>query len=220
MINIKRILKIVYYQLCDTLGRSIRKKFTNYTERRRLRCQKVSIISQNCTGSIWYHDLNLPFYSPTIKMKFDGNDFIKFLKEMPRYLDSDFTFYRNEEGQLKGVLGGDIKMSFIHWNNPKDVTEKWEKRKKRITSPIIVLGFAEDMTDESIYEYISLNIYPNRLLFIDSNRAKSLGLKENEIVRYVPAGYDNANQLNFCDLVGHRFYQRAVDYIEYINSAK
>lgn len=212
-------VRIIYVQLCDKIGRQMRKFTLGPLERKRLKKKKFTIISQNCTGSIWYHDLDIPFYSPTIKMRFEGNDYIKFLKNLRHYLYSDFEFWRNDQGQLKGILGNDIHMSFIHWKSSEEVVSKWAKRRQRILEPIIVLAFAEDMSDETIHEFLELNEYPNRLLFIDKGRAYNIGLSQTDIVRFIPGNRDNAKALNFCSILGHRFYQCSVDYVDYINNA-
>ena len=75
----KNIIAIIYYQTCDKLGRAVRRIIRNKIERRRLINTNFTIISQNCIGSIMYHDLGQKFLSPTINMLFEPSDFVKFL---------------------------------------------------------------------------------------------------------------------------------------------
>ena len=52
--------------------------------KRDLRVSDFTIISQNCIGGVFYHDMGLPFQSPTINLVFKAPDLIP-----------DRLFYRN-----------------------------------------------------------------------------------------------------------------------------
>ena len=48
--------------------------------------EKFTLISQNCIGGVFYHDMGLPFQSPTINLYFKAADFIKFVLNLEDYL--------------------------------------------------------------------------------------------------------------------------------------
>ena len=54
-------------------------------KRKRLKNFNPTIISSNCNGGIIYHDLGLPFNSPTINLSMDTDDFIKLVSNLKYY---------------------------------------------------------------------------------------------------------------------------------------
>ena len=58
--------------------------------------KKISIISQNCIGGVFYHDMNEKFLSPTINLYFDAYDFLKFVKNISYYLSLDIKIIQTE----------------------------------------------------------------------------------------------------------------------------
>ena len=44
--------------------------------------RNVTILSMNCTGGILYHELGLPFLSPTINLYIQAEDFIRFCERL------------------------------------------------------------------------------------------------------------------------------------------
>lgn len=197
----------------------MRRIILNPIERRRLKNSEFSILSQNCVGSIWYHDLGLKFTSPTINMKFAPNDWVDFLADFQNNINLPITFLKSDKTYPVGLIGDKFFVEFVHYHSEDEVVQKWNERKMRLLPRKVVLAFAEDMSDSSINGFLSLPQYKNRLLFISKQRAQSLGLSESKIIRFVESGYDNAKMLNFCSLTGKRFYQRTVNYIDYINNA-
>lgn len=216
----RRLLKVIYVQLCDKIGRHVRKVLLNPIQRRRLKTKDFSILSQNCVGSIWYHDLGLRFTSPTINMKFDPNDWIKFLDNFEYYINTPISFEQSDKPYPVGRIGNDIFVEFVHYHSQQEVLEKWEQRCKRIYSRKAILAFDEGMTDENVLRFLAMNCYKNRLLFINSRRAKRLRVECNKHMISVLGGKGDASLLNFSDLIGHRFYDRYLDYIAFLNNLK
>ncbi len=214
---IVKLFKVVNALLIDKLGRILRKLLLNPFQRRRLTFREFSIISQNCVGSVWYHDLGLRFSSPTINMKFDPNDYIVFLQNINKYFNSQINFISTDKTYPCGKIGGEIFVEFVHYHSAIEVVKKWEERKKRIKGTIVVLAFDEGMTDGNILKFLSLHEFPNRIMFIDSNRAVSLGLVGNKHIIEVK-GSGNATLLNFSDIIGHRKYDTYFDYVSYLNN--
>ena len=109
------------------------------------RCRKeyrgsddISILASNCIGGEIYHDLGLPFNSPTINFWMHQNDFLKFVKDLNFYLTEKLIFVDEEERRWHypvATLGGDkrkVTLYFLHYKNRKDAEQKWEERKQRI----------------------------------------------------------------------------------------
>lgn len=89
-----------------------------------------TIISQNCIGGVFYHDMNLPFLSPTINLYFKAEDFLKFVCNLRKYLQMDLQMHWEERYPV-GTLD-DITIYFQHYSSCTEAKAAWERRKKRI----------------------------------------------------------------------------------------
>ena len=60
-----------------------------YKERRRnrLRQRDVTIIASNCVGTIMYHDLGIPFRTPTINLTVSMRDLVKMAGNLRWYME-------------------------------------------------------------------------------------------------------------------------------------
>lgn len=205
--------------LSDKIGRQLRRIILNPIERHRLRSSDFSILSQNCVGSIWYHDLGLRFTSPTINMKFDGNSWVEFIEDYDNLVNAPIEFIETTKQYPVGLIDGRIYVEFVHYHSQHDVRVKWDDRKKRIMPAKIVLGFDEGMSDTHIFRFLNLNKYPNRLLFVERVRAARLGINLHPHVIPVCKEVSGAKLLNFANIWGQRYYNRYIDYVDYINEA-
>lgn len=105
----------------------------------------ISIISMNCTGGILYHDLGLPFLSPTINLYMKAEHFIRFCERMDHYLSVEH-FVECKDPAIVGdrqypvVWLDDILLYLVHYHNGITEAEaKWNSRKARINPDKIVI---------------------------------------------------------------------------------
>ena len=123
----------------DIIVKHMRKKLSN---------SDFSIISQNCIGGVFYHDMHMRFLSPTINLFFKEPDFVRFVQNLEHYINTELKIVWGEEYPI-GYLD-DILVYFMHYQNCSEAKESWEKRKQRINwNKIIVI--ATDM--EGFNEY-------------------------------------------------------------------
>ena len=117
--------------ISDLFGRRYYKKLRSGFEGK-----KISIIANNCVGGVIYHQIGCSFESPTINLKFDDNDFIKFLKNFDSYLEAELEEIETKQAYPVGVLklssGEFITIYFVHYKSFKEAKQKWDSRKKRI----------------------------------------------------------------------------------------
>lgn len=105
----------------------------------------ITLLASNCIAGEIYHDLGLPFLSPTINLWMVQPDFLKFVLDLDYYLDSDLMFNQEKKDKYKcpvADLGtGDKKITliFLHYKSDFDAKEKWNERKKRINRDKICL---------------------------------------------------------------------------------
>ena len=120
-------------------------------EKKRLINTDFTILSQNCIGGVFYHDMGLRFTSPTINLFFTCPDFIKFVRNLEWYLNQELQMTWGEKYPI-GYLD-DIAICFQHFDSCDEAKEKWEERKKRINRDkiLILCTDMEEFSDE-IYE--------------------------------------------------------------------
>lgn len=202
------IEKNILYKISSRIKREIQAFKNNRLikiQRAKLSCKDVTIISQNCIGGVFYHDMGIKFLSPTINLFFSCDDFVKFVLNLEYYLGLDLEITMGNEYPI-GHLN-DITAYFMHYNTCTEAKEAWERRKERINwNKIIVLSTdMEDFTDD-VYEQWKRITYP-KVLFTAVNR-------KGEGVVFYPE-YEKYKKVP--DLIPKReFYKNGI-LIDYIN---
>ena len=59
--------------------------------------QNVTILASNCNGTIMYHDLDLPYLSPTINLWFKDLDFVKMMENLEWYMNGQIIEVTDKE---------------------------------------------------------------------------------------------------------------------------
>lgn len=139
-----------------------------YKRRRRYRLsnEKPVIIASNCVGTLIYHDLKLPFYSPTINLFICMDDFVRFLGRLEWYLEQPVVqVYEDGIPYPIGMLA-DIKIYFMHYNTFAEAVKAWERRKTRVTPEnLFIFGCERDRcTYETIKQFDKLP-YKHKVIF-------------------------------------------------------
>lgn len=123
----------------------------------------VTIISQNCIGGVFSHDMKLPFLSPTVNLLISANDFVKFVNCLKYYLNMELEFSWGEEYPI-GKLG-DVELHFVGYENCQEAKAAWERRKNRVNmNNLVVLSTDRDGFDDDVYIKWKEIQYP-KLLF-------------------------------------------------------
>ena len=135
--------------------------------RSQLRNRDITIISQNCIGGVFYHDMKLPFISPTINLFIWEPDFVRMACNLEHYMNTDLELFWGEEYPI-GVLGGDVHIDFMHYHSCTEARESWDRRKKRINWKNIVI-FATDRNGFSnqVFEQWKTVRYPKVLFTVN-----------------------------------------------------
>lgn len=77
------------------------------------------MLTSNCIGGLIYHELGKSFLSPTINLRMNSPDFIKFVTNIHEYLDLDLKFINSEEPFPVAKLG-DVKIYFVHYGSEEE----------------------------------------------------------------------------------------------------
>lgn len=137
----KELLKI--YKL--TVGKINNKRVKN---------KSISIICNNCWGGIFYRNSNIPYLSPTVGLFFMADDYIKFIYDLKKYIETELEFISVEDSKYKNYLKklnynspigklNDVEIMFLHYSSESEAKEKWDRRKARINWDNIVYKFSD-----------------------------------------------------------------------------
>jgi len=186
---IKRKIKIHIDKIKSVLNKiisAVRRAFLKNVIKNR----NFSIISNNCWAGRAYQYLDMPYLSPTAGLYFFAPDYIKFVSDLKRYLNTPLRFINPEESkyyeEIKkrnqtdkpiGILD-DVEIVFLHYKTKEEAEEKWNRRKERVNFDNIIIKFSRmDLcTEKEIAEFDSL---PFKNKFVLNNR---LPLKYNSEV--------------------------------------
>ncbi|MBT9045622.1 hypothetical protein BTI92_03985 [Lactobacillus delbrueckii subsp. bulgaricus] len=144
---------------------------------------KFTIISNNCWGGMLYESYDLPKESPTVGLFIMADDYIKFLKDLKGYLDSELTFidpksskwysqvsvdkrYGNYPvGKLK-----DVEIFFLHYHSEEEAMAKWHRRIKRINWDRLLVKFNDQngCTRKDVEEFLKLP-FKHKIFFTCKN---------------------------------------------------
>lgn len=192
-------------------------KLYNINKKKHLKNKNFTIISSNCVGGIIYHDLGLPFLTPTVNLSFDMNDFVKFVSNLKYYIDKDLIKLDTNKEYPIGVIE-DIKINFIHYKTFEEAKTKWDERKQRINyDNLFIIGTDKDnCTYETLKAFENLP-YENKIIFthIDYPEINS---------SYCIKGFEDKNELgvitNFKKGFLMRRYLDDFDYINFLNNKR
>lgn len=177
----------------------------------------VTILSSNCLGGFIYHDINSKFYSPTINLTFDPEDFIYFVNHINDIsncsLDEDKT--NNSKfpvGLLKYPDNKCIKIYFVHYNSFKDAKNVFFTRSKRITNNIFVLLTVNHLTKE-ICDYFS-DLKYKKICFYNTIE-KNVDINSNIFFNAHKAFLNKKDAMSFKPLLSRKLIFDDVDFDYY-----
>lgn len=100
----------------------------------------VTILSDDCWGGFIYHDLCLPFISPTVNIAWPIDHFCKFMLDPFYYLEQPLRV--KQEGDFDrgghypiGILGEgnrQVELNLVHAPSFTYMKERWDRRKERV----------------------------------------------------------------------------------------
>lgn len=146
----------ILYSSAQSLLKSVR----NSLQKKRLTNKDFSIISNHCLSGFIYHDLSLPFLSPTINLKIIPEHFITIVEDLEYYMSQnieqvfvDGSNYPIAQIPVKDSPGDAVQIHFLHYSSFDIAREKWEKRAERINwDNIVIIMSVRDGCDNSVLE--------------------------------------------------------------------
>lgn len=144
----------------------LREKIVNKKNIKALRNTNFSILSSDCTGGVLSHDLGLQFNSPTINMYFCAKDYIKFIKDINRYLDMEMVDITCQDDEWPVAALGEIKIQLVHYNSVQEAQEAWNRRKARMNwnNMCVIMNDRNGCTEVELEAFDHLN-YEHKVFF-------------------------------------------------------
>lgn len=209
----------------ETIRIKFRRFYINKTakiRRKNIYSDDFTIISNNCWAGFIYQSYNLKYNSPTIGLFFMAEDYIKFLKDIKRYMYMSIKFIRSKDSkwyeELKdthkfgeypiGVIG-DIEIHFLHYKNEEDAVVKWQERVSRINWNKIIIKFNDQnlCTIKHIEEFCNLP-YKNKICFTSKQYIGNSIVHIKSARRYntIPTSYEpfgKSKNININNLINN-----------------
>ncbi|MCI9248310.1 MAG: DUF1919 domain-containing protein [Dorea sp.] len=208
---VKRLLRSLIVTIKDQEQILYKKR-----KRKRLDNLNFSIIASNCVGTIIYHDLDLPFLSPTINLTIEMDDFIRFAENLKWYMEQEIVELKGEKGCPAGMLG-DVKINFVHYDTFEEGVRKWEERKERINwDNLLLIGSERDGCSYETLERFDRLPYENKVIL---TRVRYPEISS----AYCIEGFEEKEELGMVLNYKKQFFRRRYlddfDYVAFINSA-
>ena len=100
--------------------------------RKTLRDKDVTLIANNCVAGCVLHDFGKRFDTPTVNLYIPFPDYIIFLKHIQKYAYAEIKDITNGESHPVGLLGGVIKLHFLHYKTFNEGVSAWKRRMERV----------------------------------------------------------------------------------------
>lgn len=147
----------------------------------KIRKHVPSIISPNCFAGVLYHNLGLPFLSPTINMFWKQEDYYKLLSNLKEYMRKPLVLKEmkwNEvfKREYPVCSLGDICVFMNHYRTYEEAKEKWEQRVQRIDyNNLVIVG---ETSDQDWAEMFCRLPYKNKMCFTNFKMDGCIDVKE------------------------------------------
>ena len=184
--------------------------------RKSLQNREFTLITSNCIGGIIYHELGMKFYSPTINLRIDSDQFAEFVLKMDYYLEQDLKFIRTEETCPVALLD-DIKIYFTHYKTEEEASRKWQERKKRIQwdNLFVMLNDRDGLSEKTMAALCQVKCR-GMVMFTAKRRPELPYALYMDCYRDMPCV---GNVLKKNPMTGKRVYERYFDYVRWLNEA-
>lgn len=194
--------------------------FSRLLLRTKLKNLNFSIITDTCIAGVIYHELGLPFLSPTINLWMEDDDFYKFVHNLKHYLSVTLRFIQTQE-PTPVAFCDDVLIHFNHYKTEEEAASKWYERRQRINwdNLFIIASDRPGVREISEADILSLQYIPCKGCAIFS--AKDIPNCDYTIK------YDKDPNGNFVKIymldktwLGTWKWEHKFDYVHWLNTGK
>lgn len=177
-----RVRNGMMYALDLIIGRCMPKvrKYYQTQKAKRLENANPTIISNNCTAGIIYHDLGLQFRSPTVNLWFSDDDYFEFLDNLDFYVRAvpEETVVDGINYPVGKVRRGEheILIYFMHYDSFDEACKKWTVRAERMDWKNMYVIFNHpgfvDKDSNSVKRFLNLK-YDHKVMLTNCGKGTS-----------------------------------------------
>lgn len=186
-----------------------------------IRNEKLSVIAINCWGGVTLHKLELPFLSPFVNLWLREDQYLKLLKNLKEYLESELKFERwdcKNSHTYPVMKLRDIELFFLHYNSIEEARDTWNRRVKRVNyDNLFVMMLTRN---EDTLEQFDQLPYKNKVCFcpFKSDLSSAFYLKVADRLQNIPLdtltlqlARGNIKEYNVIDLLSGEKVRRIDD---------
>src|SRR5581483_11246354 len=126
--------------------------------RSRLRERRFSVLSDDCWAGELYAALGLEYQTPFVGLLMAQHEFLEIVRDPARWLDAPLRFapvskYPSPQEAVEGfdypigLLDGELEVKFLHYATEREASEKWKRRRDRVSLDRLLFKFAGDTKD-------------------------------------------------------------------------
>ncbi len=203
----------VLLKLREICGKRSRERL-NAEMAKRLEGADFTVFSNNCLGTMLYHDSGKEYTTPLINTAMDGTDFLKLLENPRHYLKADMQFVKYEGIGYPIARIDDIEIRFVHYKTEAEAREKFYKRAERINwDNIVVIATNHDglYTTENMARFDKLPY--KKLMFVSEEYEQ---YPWAVCVPQFKGRFQVRIMTSFANFKGQRYYETAYDIISFL----
>lgn len=169
-----------------------------------------------------YHDLNLPFLSPTINMWIDEKEYFEFIEHFEEYLNC--VPEKSELVRSYPVIkicreDTTVHLHCVHYGSAEEAIEKWMARAKRVDleNVYVFFEFPYPVNSESeVVKQFQRVKYKNKVMFA---KCKTSDIKDADIVHLRSYDYHMypGKTVHYSSYITHKRHLDLFDYVSFLN---
>lgn len=196
-----------------------RKNYISITKKirfQKIKTKNFTIISNNCWGGLIYQSYGLKYNTPTIGLFFMAEDYLKFVKDIKRYLNMDMLEVNPKDSHSYDIIKNktnfgtypigkldDVEIHFLHYKSFEEAKEKWIRRAKRINYDKILYKFNDQnaCTERLLEEFSKLPL-KNKICFTSKpyNFENTFYIKSSRKYKEIKASYEPFGKNKYIDI--------------------
>ena len=171
---------------------------------------EFTVFSNNCLGTVFYHDAGKEFTSPLINTAMDAEDFLRFLERPKHYLKQEMRFVHYEGYKYPIARLDDIEIRFVHYKSEEEAKVKFFERAERIVwgNVFVVATNHDGFGSPDMMARFNALPYENKLMYVSTKYPEYSWAK---LVPQFNGRFQVRIMTSFANLRGQRYYETAFD---------
>lgn len=165
-----------------------------------------TLLCNNCTGAMVLHDYCLRFDTPTVNLFIRPADYVELLSDLRHYVQAPMEDITGGNSYPIGLLGGRIRIDFLHYATFAAAAAAWKRRAARIDYDNIyaVLVERDGCTHADLLRFDSLPIRRKVALV----HKACPDIKCSFVIDYQGEDGLLGQVIDYCGNFGSRYYDR------------